>query len=420
MATRPVGIKVDFSKCKWATPDEETAMLIPKEGVFKDVLNELIASADAPAIYHLAAVFTTSAVALSQCDLCIGDLRNPFVVPMSMWSAVIGESGDRKSSALERAVNSLQQVMPERMFPSDASTEGWQLALSEQPISLLYRDELSGLFDATQRSYSNSLRSWLLETWTGHTLIRKTLTHKECVITRPRLSVLGGIPPSVFAEKTTRADWRSGFLARFIYWGGKRQKWSALPYGNESGKYTKWLNTVAKPSTGTLHIPEQNAEPLFEWTYQNVELTRSLHKPEVESTFQRLQVTGYKLAAIIEMSKRDRPFAYGSSEQVVEVSEASVVSILPILDMMKSTIEQVFADSSMSKDLSEENQILRLFTVGVKLTRKDVADTTGLGSKKVNAILTDLTNNEQLLERLVDPVGGKAGAKRKIYFKNTI
>jgi hypothetical protein len=88
--------------------------------------------------------------------------------------------------------------------------------------------------------------------------------------------------------------------------------------------------------------------------------------------------------------------------------------------MMKSTIEQVFADSSMSKDLSEENQILRLFTVGVKLTRKDVADTTGLGSKKVNAILTDLTNNEQLLERLVDPVGGKAGAKRKIYFKNTI
>jgi hypothetical protein len=420
MVTRQVGIKVDFSKCKWATPDEETAMLIPKEGVFKDVLNELIASADAPAIYHLAAVFTTSAVALSQCDLCIGNLRNPFVVPMSMWSAVIGESGDRKSSALERAVNSLQQTMPERMFPTDASTEGWQLALSEQPISLLYRDELSGLFDATQRSYSNSLRSWLLETWTGHTLIRKTLTHKECVITRPRLSVLGGIPPSVFAEKTTRADWRSGFLARFTYWGGKRQKWSALPYGNESGKYTKWLDKVAKQSTGTLHIPEKAAEPLFEWTYQNVELTRSLHKPEVESTFQRLQVTGYKLAAIIEMSKRDRPFAYGSAEQVVEVSEASIVSILPILEMMKSTIEHVFEDSSMHKDLNDENQILKLFTVGVKLTRKDVADITGLGSKKVNSILTDLTNNEQILERLVDPEGGKAGAKRKMYFKNPI
>jgi hypothetical protein len=120
------------------------------------------------------------------------------------------------------------------------------------------------------------------------------------------------------------------------------------------------------------------------------------------------------------MSKRDRPFAYGSSEQVVEVSEASVVSILPILDMMKSTIEHIFADSSMSKDLIEENQILKLFTVGVKLTRKDVADITGFGSKKVNAILSDLASNEQILERLVDPEGGKAGAKRKVYLKNPI
>jgi hypothetical protein len=260
-----------------------------------------------------------------------------------------------------------------------------------------------------------SLSRWLLETWAGNTLIRKTITHKEVVITRPRLSILGGIPPSVFAEKTTKADWRSGFLARFIYWGGKRQKWNALPYGSESGKYTKWIDSVAKKSQGVIWLPEKNATVLFDWIYRNVELTRSQHKPEVESTFQRLQVTGYKLAAIHEMSKRDRPFAYGTKEQQVEVTEASVAAILPILEMMKRTIENIFDDSIENKETADEKFIISLFTKNVCLGRRDVSEITGLSARKVNSLLSALVENEQLVEGYTTATGSGAGRKRIVY-----
>jgi hypothetical protein len=419
MATNPIGITVDFSKCKWATPDEEAIELIPKEGILKDVLRELIESTDAPAIYHLAGVFTTAVAALSQCDLCVGDLARPQKVSMAMWSAVIGESGDRKSSALERSVYSFKQSMLDRMAPTDASVEAWHDSLSIQPNSLYYRDELSGLFDAARRTYSPTFRSWLLETWTGNELVRKTITHKESIITRPRLSILGGIPPSVFAEKTTKGDWRSGFLARFIYWGGKRQRWNPFPRGCESGKYTRWINSVAKQSSGIIWIPEKNAQPLVDWIHVNVELARGQHRPEIESTFQRLQETGYKLAAILEMSKYDRPVAIGEKKQILDVKIDSIVAMLPMLAMLKRTVEYVFADSSIEKETMEENRIIKLFGENESFTRREICEQTGLSARKVNSLVESLVTNDQLCVEK-GSVTSLAGGRPSLRFKKKI
>lgn len=407
MMARKVG--VDFSKTRWATSDEEARMLIPPEGIFRDVLSDLSGSTDAPTIYHLGGVFTTAAAALGQCDLHVGDPNNPHILPMAMWSAVIGDSGDRKSSALERSVSSLRQVAPERMFPTDGSQEAWHLALSEQPISLLYRDELSGLFDNAARSYSMGLRSWMLETWAGNDMMRKTLTHKECNITRPRLSILGGIPPTVFSEKTNRSDWSSGFLARFIYWGGRREGWNALQKGDTSGKYTKWLSTVAIPSQGSIWLSVDVLDPLFDWIYTNTEENRDTYRPEVASALQRLQSTGYKLAAIYEMSKRTKPFAYGSDTQRVSVGIESVISILPILEMLKRTIIELFATSIASTENAAENEVLRLFLTHDTLSRKEVAENVDFSSKKVNDILTNLCKAGRLSEGIRQPPPGKAG-----------
>lgn len=415
MVTRTVDIPVDFSRFKWATPDDAARQLFPKEGVFRDVLQDLASSTDAPSIYHLASVFTVAATALGQCDIHVGDPAKPYSLPMALWSAVIGESGDRKSSAMERAVYSLKQVDRTRLLPTDASQEGWHLALSEQPVSLLYRDELSGLFDAAQRSYSQGLRSWLLETWAGDDMTRKTLSHQETTIIRPRLSILGGIPPTVFSEKTTKSDWRSGFLARFVYWGGRREKWNQIQRGDSSGKLTTWLNTVACKSQGSIWLPDGVLDPLLDWVYENVERHRFAHKPEVESAFQRLQSVGYKLAAIYEMSLRDKPFGYGGTEQRVQVSWKSVVAILPILTMLRRTTETLFEDTNTSKDASDENDLLRLFSPGVILTRAEIMRQTGHSSKKVNGILSDLTKNEMLVVCIQQSTSVKGGRPRYVY-----
>jgi hypothetical protein len=413
METRKVAI--DFSKVPWATQDAEAKMLIPKEGIFHEVLDDLVASTDAPAVYHLGGVFTVAAAALGQCDIHVGDASNPTIQPMAIWSAVIGDSGDRKSSALERSVDSLRQVAPGRLFPTDGSQEAWHLSLSEQPTSLLYRDELSGLFDNAARSYSMGLRTWLLETWAGHDMTRKTLTHKECTIIRPRFSILGGIPPQVFTEKTNRSDWSSGFLARFVYWGGRRESWNALQRGGSSGKFTKWLSTVAIPSQGSIWLSRETVDPLLDWVYNEVELRRAEYKPEVSSALQRLQSTGYKLAAIYEMQKRTKPFGYGTAEQQVRVSQESVIAIIPVLNMLKRTIMELFTTSMVSLESSDEERVIELFRKCDGLSRKSVAENTSLSAKKVNEILNNLVKVGRLSEQIHKIDNGKAGRPGYIY-----
>jgi hypothetical protein len=413
METRKVAI--DFSKAPWATQDAEAKMLIGKEGIFHEILDDLMSSTDAPAIYHVASMFTTAVAALGQCDLHVGDPGSMVMQPMIMWSAVIGDSGDRKSSAISRSVSSLRQTAPERLFPTDGSQEAWHLALSEQPTSLLYRDELSGLFDSAARSYSQGLKSWLLDTWDGQDMTRKTLAHKECTIIRPRFSILGGIPPTVFSEKTRRGDWSSGFLARFTYWGGRRESWNAFQHGNCNGKLTKWLSTVALVSQGSIVLSEEDAMPLCEWIYDETEKTRMEFHPEVLSALQRLQSTGYKLAAVYEMQKRTKPFGYGSVEQQVRVSKESVIAIMPIVKMLKKTVMELFTSTMDLAENADESKVLRLFNIHDEISRKDAAKYTGLSSRKVNDILDSLEKGERLSKQISKPANGKTGRPTFVY-----
>lgn len=415
MAARSFDLKVDFSQYKWATPDAEALALYPKKGIFCDVLKELVDSTDAPAIYHLASVLTTAVAALGRCGLYVGEEHRAHVVPMTLWTAVIGESGDRKSTAMERAVASLQQSDPLMMLPTDASQEGWHQALSEQPVSLLYRDELSGLFDAAQRSYSQGLRSWLLETWAGNDMVRKTLSRQETVIKRPRLSILGGIPPAVFSEKTTKSDWRSGFLARFIYFGGRRESWNPMHSSSHSGKYTNWLSKVALKSEGPIFLSTTEADPLLDWVYEQIERQRGNHRPEVESALQRLQTVGYKLAAAYEMSLLNHPFGYGTTEQRISISRNSVETVLPILTMLKRTTEHLFNDTSTASDVSDEHGLLKLFENGQKYTRAEITNLSGLSCKKTNNLLAEFVKADILSLTIQQPIPPKTGRPYYVY-----
>jgi hypothetical protein len=150
-----------------------------------------------------------------------------------------------------------------------------------------------------------------------------------------------------------------------------------------------------------------------------VELVRGQHRPEVESTFQRLQETGYKLAAILEASKRDRPVALGEHSQLLEVTTTSVIDILPILTMLKRTIEYVFADSSIEKESVEENRIMKLFGENESLTRREICEQTGLNARKVNSLVEALVTNDQLcIEK--SSVMSLAGGRPSLKFRKKI
>jgi hypothetical protein len=246
-------------------------------------------------------------------------------------------------------------------------------------------------------------------------MIRKTLSRQETVIKRPRLSILGGIPPAVFSEKTTKSDWRSGFLARFIYFGGRRETWNPMHSSGHSGKYTNWLAKVALRSEGPIFLSAANADPLLDWVYEQIEKQRGNHRPEVESALQRLQSVGYKLAAAYEMSLLDRSFGLGTSEQRITVSQNSVEAILPILTMLKRTTEHLFNDTSTASDVSDEHGLLKLFENGQKYTRAEITNLSGLSCKKTNNMLAEFVKADILSLTIQQPIPPKIGRPYYVY-----
>jgi hypothetical protein len=367
MAVDRRSVGIDFSSHPWAVPDAEALSIIPKVGIFPELIENLRDSTDAPVIYHIGSLLSIFSTALSQCRLYVTtEMTKDKVickeVPLIIWSAIIGDSGDRKSAAMGRAVRILSSAKAaDRLMPFDGSQEAWHATLGAQNNALLYREELSGLLDATMRSYSPTMRSWLLETWAGERLSRVTKSSEEEIIERPRLSILGGIPPTTFGEKTKREDWRSGFLARFSFFAGRRETWMPNDTDPFIGKGVKWLSQVALASQCPIYVVPEASKLLAEWIYDEVELQRTTYRPEVLSNLQRLQDTGAKIGAILAMTGQYKPvFSPENGRSRVLVEPDTIAQVLPLLNVLKRTVVHLFGASSKNAEKQVENEVVSL------------------------------------------------------------
>jgi len=186
--------------------------------------------------------------------------------PSIVWTAIIGESGTRKTPAVELAtaplsrINSEQQRQnakalkdheaaldrydrdkriwksskghsdpPEkpdalrliRHVVNDATVEALAPILADNPRGVLVaRDELSGWcagFDRYSGGHGGDRASWL-SMWTGAavTVDRKTGNSRVIHVPSAIVSVTGGIQPGILDRMFDRADRDSGLLARLL------------------------------------------------------------------------------------------------------------------------------------------------------------------------------------------------------------
>lgn len=218
------------SSVQWAVPDAEAEKLIPSTGFIRDYMLYLRECTDAPLIYHYGSIVTMLSCATSRADIIWinpKDKSNSHKITTPIWSVLIGTSGAaRKSTCMNRVVKMMGRANPEpeALLPSDGSLEGWHNFLCDYPRVMLHRDELSVLFDQARRGYSEGIKNWLMEIHSGLPKRRVTVKDQKQeearIIERPRLAILGGIPPEVFDRVAVAGDWNSGFLARFaLAWG---------------------------------------------------------------------------------------------------------------------------------------------------------------------------------------------------------
>jgi hypothetical protein len=319
-------------------------------------------------------------------------------VPLRLWQALIGHSGQRKSKVMDLGVGLLQRTGHSFLLPDDASVEAWHDTFAEQPISLMHQEELSGLLEAQSRSYSMGLQSWMLKLWSGTPKDRKTKAGGSIVIERPRLNILGAIPPDVFFRKTKALDWRSGFLPRFLYWGGMREEWAPVglsaPLAEKA--LAEQLRCVHFKSEGTIVIPAQVTLSLFKWFFDEIECKANAFLEDTYAGLLRLQEIGYVVAALIAMSRITKPVPANHTQRLV-VCQSDMDATVNILRLCKRTIESISSRANQDVIAVNEDSIIqfvRSHSAGV--TIENVVNELRLSYRQARAHLNDLSLNQLL------------------------
>lgn len=359
----------DWTVPEWAVPNDEALDLIPKSGFIRNYMTYMQKCTDAPLIYHYGVATTILSCACSGADILCRDVeeggKRHYVIPTPIWSALIGVSGAaRKSSSMNSGIHMLTRAKSlsqrDALLPGDGSLEGWHDFMVENNEVLLYRDELAVMFDQAKRGYSEGLKHWLMEMYSGHTKTRSTVKDQKSeekgkgkTIERPRLAILGGIPPDTFTEKSSTTDWRSGFLARFTFWPGEREWFKRRPGGDPATEtlLAQWLAKVACKVTGYVEVPPNCREDLTDWFMEHVESHRRTLAPDFYSHLVRYQDLGLRLAAMHAVARAPSP-------KNIIANDEDVQCAFKALTLLKASSEHLFKNSQKDAEKSGEDEII--------------------------------------------------------------
>ena len=136
----------------------------------------------------------------------------------NLYAAIIGESSAFYKTTAMRQVRGMltRAALPHYLLQAQFTSEGLTKALSEQATGLILRDELSTLFASHRQKYSQFVKSDLTAIFDGDPF-GKLKAGEVQKVDKPYLSILGTTTPNGFYNSITGDDWRTGFLARWLF-----------------------------------------------------------------------------------------------------------------------------------------------------------------------------------------------------------
>lgn len=164
------------------------------------------------------------------------------IIP-NLWGLVLGESTiTRKSTAMELAVEFIREIDPQLILSTqDSSVEGMLTALEKRPekVSIFYRDELSGFFNAMRhKSYLAGMAEMLTKLYDVPPHETRQLRKETITIIKPIFIFFGGGIQERVYEALDDDFFYSGFLPRFLVVNGEANidnlDWIGPPVHNVS------------------------------------------------------------------------------------------------------------------------------------------------------------------------------------------
>lgn len=191
---------------------------------------------DAAPQYHQAGAF----IALS--GLLAGAIRLPTsfgTISPNLWFLIAADTTlTRKSTAMDIAMDMVNEVDPNAVLATDGSLEGLLTGLSTRPgvPSIFLRDEFSGLLESmTKKDYMSGMPELLTKLYDGK--MQKRMLRKEVIEVRdPCLIIFAGGIKERMQQLLSFEQVSSGFIPRFVFITAESDVSRLKPLGPPTGQ----------------------------------------------------------------------------------------------------------------------------------------------------------------------------------------
>ena len=166
----------------------------------------------------------------------------------NVWGLVLGESTiTRKTTAMEMAMEFVTELDSNAILATqDSSAEGMLSALENRPerVSVYYRDEVAGFFDAmSSKSYLAGMPEVLTKLYDVPNVMIRQLSKKTVSVKKPVFIFFGGGIQDRVYETVNEEFFYSGFLPRFLVVNGESDiaqvKWMGPPSNTTKDRNTR-------------------------------------------------------------------------------------------------------------------------------------------------------------------------------------
>ena len=199
---------------------------------------------DAAKQYHQAGAFVILSALLG------GAVRLPTsfgTFKPNLWFMILADTTlTRKSTAMDIAMDLLEEVDSSAILATDGSIEGLMSSLSTRPSqpSIFLRDEFSGLLDAlNKKDYYAGMAETLTKLYDGK--MQKKILRKETIEVKDPVLILfaGGIKNKICSLLTSEHV-SSGFIPRFVFITAESDVTRVQPLGPPTAKDSTGRDTI--------------------------------------------------------------------------------------------------------------------------------------------------------------------------------
>jgi len=149
----------------------------------------------------------------------------PFNLIPNIWGMILGDSTlTRKTTAMDMAMSFIDDIDRDLIIATDASAEGVVTALELRPkmVSVFYRDEIAGLFEAFhKKDYLAAMPEILTKLYDVPTFFTRQLAKKTITVIEPVFIFFGGGIQDKTYSLISEEYFLSGFMPRFLIVTGR-------------------------------------------------------------------------------------------------------------------------------------------------------------------------------------------------------